>query len=39
VRYLYGPYSRDIETVLAYLEAKGVIGYEERINQRGILII
>jgi len=35
VRYLYGPYPRDIETVLAYLEAKGVIGYEERINQRG----
>jgi hypothetical protein len=36
-KYLYGPYPQDIETVLAYLEVKGYIEHEERVNREGNL--
>ncbi|SHH27338.1 Panacea domain-containing protein [Thermosipho atlanticus] len=35
VRYFYGPYSRDIDYLLTFLNAKGVISYEEHINSDG----
>ena len=34
-KYLYGPYPHDIETILAYLEAKGYIEYQEGVNREG----
>jgi len=35
IRYFYGPYPKEIETILSYLNALGIITYETRLSSAG----